>query len=117
MHAALERYAPSVGQSSIPANDKVAQEWAAGQLFEAAVKAISSNPVTPGSVKQGLYSLKGTTLSGLTPPLTFTRGKFSLHNCYYSYVVENGKLVSPHGMTPTCVPDEVISPIAAKVGL
>jgi branched-chain amino acid transport system substrate-binding protein len=116
-HAALAKYAPQIGTTKSPLSNPIEQTWVSGQLFEAAVKAIGNGPITAAeSVKQGLYSLQGDTLGGLTAPLHFTPGKPSPHNCYFAYMVQGGKFAAPDGLKPTCVPDDVIAAVAAKLG-
>ena len=115
-HAALAKYAPQIGTSKVPLSNPIEQTWVSGALFEAAVKAIGDKPITSESVMQGLYSLKGETLGGMTAPLTFTPGKPSPHNCYFNYEAQNGKFVAPNGLKPTCVPDAAIAAVAAKLG-
>lgn len=107
--AALSKYAPSVGGSAAPLSNSILQVWVSGVLFEAAVKAAGHGPVTAASVKQGLYSLKGDTLNGLTVPLSFESGKVSLHNCYFTYSIRNGKAQETGGVKPTCAPDSAMA--------
>jgi branched-chain amino acid transport system substrate-binding protein len=114
-HAALAKYAPQIGTSTMPLSNPIEQTWVSGALFEAAVNAIGDKPITAASVKQGLYSLKGDTLGGMTAPLTFTPGKPSPHNCYFYYTIQHGTFVAPDGLTPICVPDAAIAAVAAKL--
>jgi branched-chain amino acid transport system substrate-binding protein len=114
MHAALARYAPSVGSAAMPLNGQVSLAWGAGLLFEAAVKAAGPGPVTPASIKRGLYSLKADTLGGFTAPLTFTPGKPTLINCYYTFVIKDGNFTTPDGLGPKFAPDAIVNKIAAS---
>jgi branched-chain amino acid transport system substrate-binding protein len=114
-HDALAQYAPQIGTAKTPLSNPVQQPWVSGKLFEAAVKALGDKPITAESVKEGLYRLKGETLGGLTAPLTFTRDKVSPHNCYFYYKIEKGAFVAPNGLSPTCVPDDIIAAIAGKL--
>jgi branched-chain amino acid transport system substrate-binding protein len=113
--AALRKYAPSIGTSAEPLTPEVANAWVSGELFQAAVTVSGSQPVTPASVKKGLYALKGETLGGLSAPLTFTPGKPTLSNCYYEYTIAGGKFTELHGMTPQCAPDPVISAMVSQL--
>ena len=113
--AALRKYAPSIGTSAEPLTPEVANAWVSGELFQAAVTASGSQPVTSASVKKGLYALKGETLGGLSAPLTFTPGKPTLSNCYYEYTIAGGKFTELHGMTPQCAPDSVISAMVSEL--
>jgi branched-chain amino acid transport system substrate-binding protein len=114
MHAALAKYAPSVGSATVPFNGEVSLAWGAGLLFEAAVKAAGSGPVTPASVKRGLYSLKGDTLGGFSPPLTFTPGKPNLINSYYTFAIKNGQFTAPDGLAPKTAPSGIVNSIATS---
>jgi branched-chain amino acid transport system substrate-binding protein len=113
-HAALKQYAPSLGTSESPLNSEVTQAWASGKLFEAAVAGSGSAAVTAASITQGLYSLKGETLGGLTVPLTFTPGQAANHNCYFTYTIQNGKFVEPNGLKTSCAPDAIVNAVIAK---
>jgi len=96
-HDAVAKYAP--GEPIVPPSMHV---WTAGKLFEAAVSASGSSHVTPSSVLAGLYKLKGATLGGLTPPLTFTKGKVPMVNCFFVAGIKNGKFNEPQGSTVSC---------------
>ena len=76
MHTALNKYAPSVLSSP---NLSVVTEivWTLGLLItEAAKKGAvgTTNPMTPAALFDGVYADSGTTLGGLTPPLTLRQG-------------------------------------------
>ncbi|MGH3625889.1 MAG: ABC transporter substrate-binding protein [Sciscionella sp.] len=99
---AMDKYVPGLRTS-----DQFAYPlfwiWAGGKLFEAAAKAgkITASS-TAADVENGLYSLKGETLGGIAPPLTFTRGKPAFIPCYFNIRVQQGKFVS-HGTKPVCL--------------
>ena len=65
-HAAIKRFAPGY-QKSVG----TAIGWTAAKLFERAAEA--GDPTTSAGVLEGLWSIKGDTLGGITVPLTFTR--------------------------------------------
>jgi branched-chain amino acid transport system substrate-binding protein len=112
--AALKKYAPSIGNGTDrPLNSFSAITWASGELFEAAVKAAGSGPITAASIKRGLYALKGDTLGGLAPPITFTKGKAEVSDCYFQYEISNGHYEAPSGLTPTCVSPAKINALMA----
>jgi branched-chain amino acid transport system substrate-binding protein len=112
--AAIAKYAPDLGSANGP---NASYAWVAGQLFEAAVKAIPSGTgVTAASIKNGLYTLKNDTLGGLAPPLTFVQGKPTAVNCYFTLGIDNNKVTEPNGLKTTCAPDAVISGVLAKLG-
>ncbi len=101
-HAALEKYEPSVlNPKTFTQND--ADSWASGELFEAAAKAghLGNNP-TRAQLIAGLYKLKGDTLGGLTPPLTFNKNKANSVSCIDIVDVDNGSIELPQGLTPYC---------------
>lgn len=113
---AIKKYAPSLGSTAHPATTFGPEAWVSGLLLQAAIKASGSNTVTSASIKKGLYSLKGATLGGLSVPLTFTPSKPSLHNCYFTYAIKNGKFVTPNGLDSRCAPNATIDAVAAKLG-
>ncbi len=114
-HAALKQYSPTVGTAAIPLNSQAAAAWASGKLFEAAVAASGTGPITSESVKKGLYALKGDTLGGLTPPLAFTAGKATNYNCSWVYTIKDGAFVAPNGTTATCASIAVINPVISSM--
>jgi branched-chain amino acid transport system substrate-binding protein len=101
-HSALEKYEPSVLSSKTFTQDD-ADSWASGELFEAAAKAGDlGNKPTRAQLMAGLYKLKGATLGGLTPPLTFTKNKPNSVSCIFILDVDNGNIELPQGLTPYC---------------
>jgi branched-chain amino acid transport system substrate-binding protein len=113
-HAALKKYAPSVGTTSAsPLTPVQMQVWASGKLFEAAVNASGNGPVTPASVKRGLYALKNETLGGLSGPLNFIPGKPSPQNCYFTYKIDSGRFVTISGEKPVCAPAALAAAVTA----
>lgn len=101
--AALTKYAPDViNGDSFGQNES--ETWAAGMLFAAAAKAghLGANP-TPADVVKGLYALKGETLGGLVPPLTYKHGPHQV-NCWFVQGLENGKFTVPQGLKVSCEP-------------
>ena len=101
-HSALEKYEPSVLSSKTFTQDD-ADSWASGELFEAAAKAGDlGNKPTRAQLIAGLYKLKGATLGGLTPPLTFTKNKPNSVSCIFILDVDNGNIELPQGLTPYC---------------
>ena len=78
--------------------------WAGGMLFAAAAKAgnLGSNP-TSAELISGLYALPhGDTLGGLTPPLTYQKGKATTVVCWFYAKIQNKKYTAPYGATPSC---------------
>lgn len=97
-HNALQQYAPSVlNTATFTENDM--STWAAGQLLAAAIKA--SGKISPAGIKDGLYSLKGVTLGGLTPPLSFHKGRPTSIACGFAYAATATSMTLPFGTSPT----------------
>lgn len=101
-HDALTKYAPK-GLDDKSETENAMSAWAAGQLFRAAVQTSGSKTVSSSSVKAGLYALKkGTTLGGLTPPLSFVKGKPTTVHCIYVAGVDSTGLTMPQGSKMVC---------------
>jgi branched-chain amino acid transport system substrate-binding protein len=117
-HAAIQQYAPANTTSAW--GPGLAQPWVSMELLKAAVQAGGSGPVTSKSIENGLYTLKGDTLGGLAPPLTFTPGQVNLQNCYFVLGIDNGQFTEPDGLQTTCAPDALVAAgakaMAAAVG-
>jgi branched-chain amino acid transport system substrate-binding protein len=104
MHDALNQYAPAVLSSP---NLNVVTEivWTLGLLItESATKGKvgSTNPMTPAALFDGVYADSGTTLGGLTPPLTFVKGQSNENKCWFWVGISNGKFGEPYGTQPAC---------------
>jgi branched-chain amino acid transport system substrate-binding protein len=94
----LARYAPGV-PPSVPA----ITGWIAAKLFELAVDSGRGDPSSQ-EVLNGLWSLRGDTLGGLTGPLSFTKGQNAPRTlCYWVMRVNHQQFVSPNGSTGTCI--------------
>lgn len=75
-----------------------------GELFTAAATAAKLTPTsTAADVKKGLYALKGETLDGIAPPLTFTKGKPAFPTCYFKGKLANGSFQSDGDTKPVCL--------------
>ena len=95
---AVAKFAPKL-EGGVPAS----QAWTAGKLLETVVGRITG-PVTSPGILDGLWSLKGETLGGLTSPLTFAKDKPAPQaNCYFVMKIEGGKWTAPAGMQQSCV--------------
>jgi branched-chain amino acid transport system substrate-binding protein len=104
MQAALNKYEPGYLTSPNFAAG-ISMAWASGVLFAQAAEAGHlGNAPTAAKLKAGLYALKGTTLDGLSSPITYTKGKPTPLNCWFYYGIQNGKFISPYGTTPDCAP-------------
>jgi branched-chain amino acid transport system substrate-binding protein len=106
-HEAVAKYAPSLGSANGP---NALYMWVAGQLLVAAVNASKSSTITSASIKNGLYALpKGTTLGGIAPPLSYTQGKPTAINCYFTLAIKNNKFVTPNGLKTACAPTAAVN--------
>jgi len=90
-----------------PPDQSALKGWVSGQLFAAAVNALGatarSGPVTTAEVYQGLYTLKGETLGGLMPPMTYVKGQPApLVNCYTTIDDTSAGITAPGGSRFAC---------------
>lgn len=100
--SAVAKYQPAALNSKSLTENAVSA-WAAGQLFAAAVKASGAKTITGATIKDGLYSLKkGTTIGGLTPPLSYARGKATTIGCIYVAGIGTHGLDLPKGSQAFC---------------
>jgi branched-chain amino acid transport system substrate-binding protein len=105
MYDALAKDAPGV-TTGPNFGEVVIQAWAAGVLLQLAAEAgkIGAAP-TAAQITKGLYALpKGTTIDGLSPPISFTKGKPASNSCFYEMGIKNAKFVELGGGKPFCVP-------------
>lgn len=110
--AALAAYAPKLGSLSGPG---ASYSWVAGKLFEASIAHAPAGPITPASIKAGLYALDGDTLGGLAPPLTFTANQPSFVSCYFTIGVSGGAFTEPNGLRTTCLPQSVVKAALKRI--
>lgn len=92
LNQAVDKYYPGL-RTSDEYDEYVVEAWAGGRLIEAAVKATglgSDKTISAEQLTNGLNSLKGETLGGLAPPLTFHAGQPHSTNCWYTGRVQNG---------------------------
>jgi len=95
---AVKTYAPSLKGSAT-----TSAEWSAGMLAVAASKALGATP-TSAQFLQGLWSIKGNNLGGLSPPLTFNQGgPATPSNCYFLMVLQNNHFVDVQNGGTKCV--------------
>jgi branched-chain amino acid transport system substrate-binding protein len=95
---AVATHAPTLNTSGT-----TAAVWGSGELVVAAARNLPLGAVATKDLLDGLYALKGETLGGLTPPLTFRRGQPPApYNCYYSISLARGAFDTPSGMQATC---------------
>jgi branched-chain amino acid transport system substrate-binding protein len=76
--------------------------WVAAKLFE---RAVGDTPgkITREAVLAGLWSLKGETLGGIAPPLTFVKGQKATRDlCSVAVAIEDGELKPLNGGKYKC---------------
>lgn len=105
MNTAFKKYQPDLLKSK-NFNEIAVQGWVSGLLFAAAAKAgnlgVNGSP-TSAQLLTGLYTMKGATLNGMAPPLTFVAGQPNPVDCWLSYaVLKGGKFSSPYGLKSIC---------------
>lgn len=103
MLAAFHTYEPSLVSS--PDFGEVAVEaWTSGLIFEAAAKAAHlGNGATPRQVISGLYDLHAATFGGMTPPLTYARGKPTTGiSCMFLMGIKDAHWTLPIGLKTVC---------------
>jgi branched-chain amino acid transport system substrate-binding protein len=104
MNAAFNQYAPGLTKASTY-NDVPVWQWTSGLLIAAAAKAGdvgTTKPLTAAAMLAGIYALHSTNLGGMTPTLTFVKGKPNYNKCWFYAAIQNGKFATPYGLTPTC---------------
>ncbi len=106
MNAAVDKYYPGLRQNPLWIENDLLS-WVSGKLLHDAVEAgglsTSGNPSSAEVVK-GLLSLKGDTLDGMAPPLTFSSGKPHLIDCWFTGRVQNGVASVADNGHVTCAP-------------
>ncbi len=97
---AMDRFVPGGRKGSF-----AAQTWAAGKLLEAIAPGFPAD-VRSADILTGLYGLRGETLGGLVPPMTFApgRGHGDVNQCVIPSKVEQGRFVYPFGDRFFCPP-------------
>jgi len=105
MNTAVDKYYPGLRKSSI-ISELSAMAWISGLLLRDAVKAGGLTPSgTPSAaeIKTGLESLKGDTLDGWSPPLTFAAGQNHSVDCWFTEHIVNGVPTILNNGQTTCV--------------
>ena len=93
MNKAVDKYYPGLRNNPNVWYQGAALGWPSGILLEDAVKAGGLSARDTPSAKEivkGLESLKGDTLEGLAPPLTFPAGRPHPIDCWFTARVHNG---------------------------
>ncbi len=92
MNAAINKYFPGL-QSTAGYSGFAEQGWAGGLLLEAAVKGgglTASGTPSSAEIIQGLNTMSGNTLGGITAPLTFRAGQAHPIDCWFTAKEQNG---------------------------
>lgn len=93
-NAAMDKYQPGVRENTDLFTQDAYLAWVSMLLFETGIKAGSltaSSQPTAAMVIQGLDTLKGETLNGTAPPLTFTAGQTHKVECNWVVQVQDSK--------------------------
>ncbi|MGD0699321.1 MAG: ABC transporter substrate-binding protein [Trebonia sp.] len=104
MNTAIQKYFPGL-EDQTAWTELSASGWAEGLLLEAALKdggLTASTSATPALIVKGLDSMKGETLGGMAPPLTFTPGKPTSIDCWFTASMVNGTAQMTNGGNTTC---------------
>lgn len=103
-HEALDKYAPDVADGE-QYNEIDSSVWAGGQVFKLAAERAKLTPKsTPADVLKGLYTFKEETVEGVTPPLTYVKGKPSFVTCWFPQTIKDGKFTPlTEGAKPNCI--------------
>lgn len=105
MDAAVDKYYPGLRSDTNTWSELAALSWPSGLLLADAVKAgglARGNAPTAAEVVKGLESLKGDTLDGWAPPLTFAAGKTHPVDCWFTAHMQNGVPKLTDGGRATC---------------
>jgi branched-chain amino acid transport system substrate-binding protein len=106
MYTALGTYAPGV-TTGPNFGEVVVQSWAAGVLLEEAAAHLGATP-TSAQILTGLYALKGTTLGGLSAPITFHKGQTASNPCFFEMGIKNAKFVTLNSGKYFCTPKSLV---------
>jgi branched-chain amino acid transport system substrate-binding protein len=94
---ALAKY----GAGLQPSNSSIVG-WVSAKLFQLAAHNVA-DPPTSESLLDGLWSIKGNDLGGLTIPLTFTRNQNApAVLCYWQEQFTSGQIISPNNGQRIC---------------
>jgi branched-chain amino acid transport system substrate-binding protein len=106
MNAAFDKYYPGMRKDTTTYSELDVGLWASALLFADAASAggLGANGTTPTSAElvKGLSKLKGDTLGGIAPPLTFPAGKPHPIDCWFVSALHNGKFSLPNGTKAQC---------------
>jgi branched-chain amino acid transport system substrate-binding protein len=104
MYEALAKYAPGV-TTGPNFGEIVLENWAAGVEVQTAGAAahFGAHP-TSAELDAGFFAMpKGTTLGGLSAPISFKKGVKHSNSCFFLMGIKNQKFVSLANSKPVCV--------------
>jgi hypothetical protein len=97
IHKAFAEVVPGVEVNGAHVNG-----WVSAKTFDVAARNLPDKP-TNEDVLNGLWSINGDNLGGLTYPLTFPKmGNSPKKACWGVAVIQNKKFVAPKGSALTC---------------
>lgn len=102
-HAAAKQFAPT-----FKLDQSVMQGWSSGKLFETALEKVAAKAragdVTTEMILEGLWQVKHEKLGGLSPGVTFEKGKpASAPRCYYVLLLTTNGVTAPLGSKVRCL--------------
>ncbi|MBA3652830.1 MAG: ABC transporter substrate-binding protein [Actinobacteria bacterium] len=93
----MGRYAPGIALTG-----SASLGWSSAKLLEAAARKLSGTP-TSADILEGLWSLAGNDLGGLTAPLRFKRNAPNVPSvCYWQVIVASKQFQTPDGGQRHC---------------
>jgi branched-chain amino acid transport system substrate-binding protein len=104
MNAAIDKYFPGL-ENQPTWTELSGSAYAGGLLLQAALQdggLTSNTSATAALVVKGLESMKGETLGGMAPPLTYEPGKPHSISCWFTAEVVNGQAQMTNGGNTTC---------------
>jgi branched-chain amino acid transport system substrate-binding protein len=105
MNTALDKYYPGLRTNPNTFSEQSAGAWVSGLLLRDAVKAGglgASDTPSSAEIIKGLESLKGDTLDGWAPPLTFAANQIHHVDCWFTGHLQNGVNMLANGGKVTC---------------
>jgi branched-chain amino acid transport system substrate-binding protein len=101
--AGFQQVLAKAGLSTQQDGPALAAAFVSDQLFATAARAVHGT-LTSAALIKSLETMKGQTLGGLAPPLTFTPGATTRStSCYFVAQVKNGAMVAPQGLKTNCL--------------
>jgi branched-chain amino acid transport system substrate-binding protein len=104
MNSALSKEYPGI-ENEAAWTEEAPSAWAAALLLAAAAKdggLTSGTSASAAEIIKGLESMKGETLGGIAPPLTFTAGKPHSIDCWFTAEVKDGSAQMTNGGNTSC---------------